>query len=357
VLTQSQFTQLHQSVGPRRVLSLYIEARDNPAEKHEWRVRLRHMKEALRDDQGPDQRASIDQAFALLDDELDALPGQLPRPGWVGFATAGDLLYAGPAPAPVPDLLRWDDGIHVGPYVRALKQSRVVRAVLADHAHTRIFRYRVGQLEEEGVLEAGHTSHRGDFGASKRASTSSGMRGQARTDSAQRVKEVSTERMTRETVERLAAHRDDDGLLIVGGNLEVAADIMRSLPDRQRERAIQITDLRVDASDQEIREAIERAASTLSARLQDELVNSVLDTARSDGRACMGPERVDRALAAGAVDLLIISRAFSRTQPDIANSLYRKALDQAGGVEEIGGAAGETLDGEGGVAARLRFAV
>lgn len=358
MLTQDQVVRLHHDIGDRRVLSVYIDAQDDdPAQKREWRVRLRHMVATLADNQDPEERASSEEALGRIESELSSVRGQLPRPGWVGFATPDRLLYAGPAPAPVPDLLRWDCGIHLAPYVRALKQSRVVRIVLMDQLQARIFRYRLGSLEMEATLHGEHTAQRGDFGSSKRASTSSGTRGEARTDAAQRSKEASTERLIRDVIRRLVADQEDDALVVLGGNFEITAAVLRNLPDGQRVRAIEASELRVDATDVEIRSAAEAAASVLSARLHSDLVENVIDAARSDGRGCLGREHVERALQVGAVDMLVVSRPFSRHDPDAANLLIRSALDQGGSVEEVGGAAGDQLDGVGGVGARLRFPV
>src|SRR5690606_24455809 len=234
------------------------------------------------------------------------------------------------------------------PYVRALKQSREVIAIVADHVRARTFSYRLGELREEETLEAAHSATRGEFGSSKRAGRSSGMRGEPRTDAYQRQMDAWTERLIRnivaEVTNRKVPRGQDDPLVVVSGDPEVVNAVLDRLGEPQRARAIAALGLRPDASDTEVREAVESAASTLSARLQDELVASVIDAARADGRACLGQQRVERALEAGAVDTLVLSRSFSRNDPDLANRLVRATIDQGGSVDEVGNEAGDALN-------------
>src|SRR5690606_13597545 len=142
-----------------------------------------------------EERAAARAAAALIDQELERYDGMLPERGWVGFATEDRLWYAAPSPAPMPDLVRWEDGAHVTPYVRAMKQSRPVTALVADRRHARIFRYLHGELREEETLWSDAALDSASAGSAKRASTHSGSRGEPRSDAARRVEEVSTERM------------------------------------------------------------------------------------------------------------------------------------------------------------------
>ena len=70
----------------------------------------------------------------------------------------------------------------------------------------------------------------------------------------------------------------------------------------------------------------------------------------------MGWNETYRALAAGAVDTLLLSRGMIEASPDDAERLVRLALAQGADVEELGGELGGRLAGDAdGVAARLRF--
>jgi stalled ribosome rescue protein Dom34 len=256
----------------------------------------------------------------------------------------------------MPDLVRWEDGAHVAPYVRALKQSRPVTAVVADSRRVRIFRYQYDELREEGVIWSDATiTDSSSAGSSNRASTRSGARGEPRGDAARRGEEVSTQRMLREALDALSQPVSDGHLIVVAGTSETTAAFVRALPERARERTIDVSGVPVEASPAALKEAIETAASALSLRLQQGLVEEILEATRSAGRACVGREQTERALQAGAVDTLVFSRAFARAQPDLAERFVDRALEQGATVEEIPEAVANELDGEGGVGARLRF--
>lgn len=362
MLSHEEVLRLHNDLGKRMVLSVYLNAEESdPAERRAWRVRLNGMLKEQADgwaggssEEGKAARSAVD----LLERQLTRYPGLLPEGGWVGFATAERVWYAGPTPAPMPDLVRWEEGAHVAPYVRALKQSRPVTVVVADQRHARILDYRQGEMKEEQVLWAESVIvDSSSAGSSKRAATRSGMRGAPRGDVAQRIGVVTTRRMLREVLDAVAEPIDRGHLLVLAGSAETTTSLLRALPERARERTIDLPGLTVDATPARLREGVEAAASTLSIRLQRALVDEILDTTRSAGRACLGLERTERALRAGAVDTLVLSRAFARAEPDLAEQLVDLTFDHGAGVEEISEAAAEELDREGGIGARLRFAV
>ncbi|HEX6927559.1 MAG TPA: hypothetical protein VF167_19195 [Longimicrobiaceae bacterium] len=359
--TADAVLRLNDELAGRKVLSVYLNAEEtDPALRRTWRVRLNSMLKALEEERSTaprEERKELAQAIRRIEEALDEYGGQLPQRGWIGFATAGALHYASPLVTPMPDLVRWEDGAHITPYVRAMKQARPVTTVVADRRQARILRYVYGDLSEErvlraeeGVLEGGAT------GSSKRAAAHSGIRGESRDDAARRSDEVAMQRMIRDVLEILQAAGRAGHLLVVAGNNGVVAAIQRQLPARLHERMEALSGIRPDASLAELKEAIETAASGLSLRLQRALVEDVLDTTRSAGKACVGREHVERALDIGAVDVLVLSRNFARTDPLAAERLVDRALAQGATVEEISEAVSEELDRMGGVGGRLRFA-
>lgn len=362
MLSHEEVLRLHHDLGQRRVLSVYLSAEESdPAARRAWRVRLGGMlKELVEGLAGApaEERKAVGAAVELLERELARVPGLLPERGWVGFATADRVWHAGPSPAPMPDLARWEEGAHVAPFVRALKQSRPVTAVLTDQRHARVFGYLHGEVKEERVLWADSVIADGaSAGASKRATNRSGTRGEPRSDAARRIGEVASRRMLREVLDTLSGPVDAGHLLVLAGNAETTAALLRALPERARERTIDVAGVPVEASLAEVKEAVEAAASALSLRLHRALVEEVIDSTRSAGRACLGREHTERALRMGAVDMLVLSRTFSRSEPDLAERLVDLTFDQGAGVEEIPDGAADELDREGGIGARLRYAV
>jgi hypothetical protein len=359
--SHDEVVQLNQELAGTKVLSVYLNAEEtDPAVRRAWRVRLNAMLKALDDglkDAPEEERTSARAAAALLRRELERYGGLLPERGWVGFATPDRLWHAAPSPAPMPDFIRWEDGAHVAPYLRAMKQSRPVTAVLTNRRHARIVRYMHGELREEGEFWSdAATADGSSAGSSKRASTHSGVRGESRGDAAKRSEQVAAQRMLREVQDALSEPTSEGHLLVVAGAPETTAALLHALPERARERTIEVSGVHADATPAELKDVIESAASALSVRLQQALVEQVIDITRSAGRACLGREHTERALQAGAVETLILSRSFARAEPDLAERLVDHAFAQGAAVEEISEVAAKDLDREGGIGARLRFA-
>lgn len=358
--SQDVVVQLNRELAGTKVLSVYLNAQEtDPAERRAWRIRLNGLLKGVDErltDEPAEERKAARAAAELISQELERYQGMLPGHGWVGFATAERLWHAESSPAPMPDLVRWEDGAHVAPYIRALKQARPVTAVLADRRHARLFRYLHGELTEEAVLrsDTGLVDGPG-AGGSNRPSTHSGARGETRSDAANRSEEAATQRLLRDVLDALSGPVNEGHSIVVAGSSEVAVALIRAIPERAEERTIDLAGIGMDATHAELKEAIEAAASTLSIRLQRGLVEEVLEATRSAGRACVGREPTERALEAGAVDMLIISRAFARAEPEAAESLVDRAFGQGAAVEEIAEEAANELDREGGVGARLRF--
>lgn len=361
MLSHEDVVRLHQELGEEKALSVYLNAEEtNPAERRAWRIRLNGMLKALEEelsDQPSAERAASRAALELIEAELADYSGLLPERGWVAFATADRLWHAAPTPAPMPDLVRWEAGAHVSPYIRAVKQARPVTAVVADRRQARIYRYLHGDLREKMVLHSDTVVSDGPppTGASKRAPARSGVRGVSRADAAKRSDDVSAQRLLREVSDALSQPATDGHLLVIAGHGETSGAILRDLSDRARERAIEVPAIHTDATAAELKDAIDAAASVLSTRLQQALVEEVLNNTRAGGRACLGREPTERALEAGAVDTLLISRNFTRADPDVAERLVDRALEQGAAVEEISEAVATELDREGGIGARLRF--
>lgn len=363
MLTRERLVELYRELQTQKVLSVYLDAEaHDPAKRSIWRKRFEHEVARARDSLNGGSGDDIDQ----FDDALDQVKGALasfdaflPDRGWVGFATPGRIWNAESVPASMPDLVRWERGIRVAPYVRALKQDRDVITVLVDSRRSRLFRYRAGQLEEAADLRADtFLGDLSDMGVSKGAATHTGVRGSTATDAAQRYLEVGSERMMKQVVERAVAMAGERGFLVVGGSAEAQASLVSLLPKTVRSRVLEVDSLHLEMSAPEVKAAAEAAGSVLTRRLQDELLTEVVNLARSGGRGCLGPEETVRALQERRVDTLLLSRTLIRGNPDLADQCVGTAFEQQADVEELSDHGAERLDSEGeGIAARLRYAL
>jgi hypothetical protein len=369
MLTESGLVELYRDLKDAPVLSVYVDAdQHDPAERDAWRRRLeREVADARRraEIEG-DDLAEFDAAWGHLRGELEPFNGFVPGRGWVGFATPASVRYAEAVPVTMPDLVRWEPGIRVAPYVRGLKQHRPVVLVLADRMRARVLIYRSGEIEEPEDLRADtDVGDLTDVGTHKRAyqtrdpaglGTTSGVRGETATDQAQRIMEVESERMWKSLVRTMLRYADGDGLMVLGGTPDTVGRLAELVPEVARPRVLQRTALHLGLTLPELRDAAEQAAHELTERMLEGLVDEVVDRARSSGRAVLGREATEKALLGMRVDTLVLSRTFRAGAPDFADHCVGTALLQNARVEEASGTGGDRLDQEaGGIGARLRY--
>jgi len=362
MLTKAELLTLFEDLQDKDVLSVYVNAEEHdPANRDAWRVRLTgeigRLRRRLAEENG-DGADAFEASWSLVEGHLrarvDGLPGAR---GWVAFATSEELWHADGVPASMPDLVRWQRGIHVAPYIRALKQERPVTVVLVDARRARVFHQAEGAItEHEGLLADTYVGDLTDVGMRKSSARASGMRGETSTDQAQRLLEVAGERMRKEVAALVVERAGNDGIVVVGGPTEsvkkLAALLPRSLDGRVAERPR----LHLDMSAAELREEIRGAAGDLSEAGHRALVREVADAARAGGKGALGKDDTLKALHAHQVETLLVSRSFLHDHPAVADLAVGLAFSQGGDAVEVSGEAGELLDREAdGVGARLRF--
>lgn len=357
MLDTDQLTDLYRKHRDEDVLSVYLDADQHDfAERSKWRVVLKnHMAEARNNAEDPE---AFDRARMHLMDALESDSGRfLGGRGWVGFATEAEGLHAEPLPVPMPNLVRWERGLRVAPYARALKQSRPITAIILDSRRARVFEYREGALRErEGFNADTDLGDLTDVTGTKRASDHTGIRGKTGSDAAQRLFAVERDRLVTRVAEAAGRSIGDDGVVVIGGVERAVAALKRRLGSLGDGRLATRTGLHIDMPDAAVREAVEDAASELSDRRHRDLVAYVLDLARGGGDACLGAEDVERALRARRVRTLVVAAPWRTRQSDLADRFEGTAFDQGAEVVEVGRQPAETLSAEaGGVAALLRY--
>ncbi|MCI0433081.1 MAG: hypothetical protein L0271_05445 [Gemmatimonadetes bacterium] len=358
MLTRNALVELYRTHRTTPILSVYLNAEEHdPAKRRAWRRSFDHVIEDARRSVDNGRHDAFDRALTHIRKELRQYDAFLPERGWAGFSSESTLLYAETMAVPMPDAATWEEGPHVAPYVRALKQARPVVAAIVDSQHARMFRYQDGQLTELPELRVdtlfGDLS---DANTSKRATTHTGTRGETATDVAQRLYGVRSEQLARSVSDAIVAAAGD-GFIVLGGSTGMIHMTASALPRAVSGRTHQDVSIHLDMSPAAVRRVIEEAASSMSARHQDALVAEIVDLARSGGRGCLGRQATDRALADRRVELLVISRDLALREPDYADECVGLAFEQSADVEEIGADAALRLRAEGeGIGAKLRFA-
>lgn len=360
MLNRTQLEKLYKKLRDTDVLSVYIDGgQHDPAARRAWYTNFQRGVELQRralEERSPDSVEAFDAAKALIEEQLSGHEAFLPERGWVGFATAEALKYGEGVAVPMPDLVRWERGIRVAPYVRGFKQNRVVVAAVADSRKARIFTYRDGEILEpiDLVADRDH-GELSESTSSKRARSRSGSRGETGTERGQRARDVSASRMQERVLQVIEEHAGTDGFVVLGGTPEVVSALAKRTTDlgsRRLERA----SMHVDMTLAQVKDELEDAASELTGGLQAALLAQVVDATRSGGKGSLGIQATKEALREGRVDVLLITRALRETEGDIVDHFVGGAFEQGAVVEELSGMAAEQLDKAGeGVGARLRY--
>jgi hypothetical protein len=358
MLTRHDLADLSRSHEDDLVLSVYV-ARDgsDPGSRTGWKLRLDGALGTIRaglERESPEDLKAFERASELVTSGLDAFGRVLPHEGWTAFATADDLVHSEVLPFAPPDLVRWRQGVYAAPYVRAFKSKRPVVLALVDRWRARIYRYEDGRASMALELEESRTAlDAADVGMSKRASSRSGMRGETRTDYTKHRIDENATRFRHRLIAALLAEAGEAGGVALGGAARAVMGLRKELEEKLAGRIVEIPELTVGASEAEIAAAAAEAASELTRSRQARLWETCTQTAE---RGSAGWNRTYRALAAGAVDTLLIARNLIESSPDDAERLVRMALAQGAEVEELGDELGARLWAESdGVAARLRF--
>lgn len=357
MMTRKSLAELSASLEKELVLSVYI-ARENedPGMGDAWRRRLASVITGVRSDvegQAPQDLPAFDRATEWVASEFEPFGRILPHEGWCVFATQDRVWHAEGLPFLPPEIVRWTEGPYLAPYVRSFKSARPVVLGLVDHYHAHIYRFQDEELSAVLELEVEREiSEASDVGVQKRASGATGMRGMTGTDYAQRSQAEEARRLQNRVVGAIEKMCGSEGGVVVGGTREAAGAMRRELEDKLPGRVLEVSELSFDSERDELLAYLRVATSRLTSARQARLLEKSADPRRGSH----GWDETCRALAAGAVDTLLVARGLIATAPDDAERLIRLALTQGAEVEEVGGELGDRLMAEtDGVVGRLRF--
>ena len=339
------------------VLSVYV-ARENedPGMGSAWMKRLEGRLAELRVDleaMSPSEVPAFDRAVDWVLSAAESFGRVLPHEGWCAYATGDRLWLAEGLSFRPTEMVRWRLGAAVAPLVRALKEERPVVLAVLSGLHASVYRYEHGELSTPVELHAEWpAAEAGDVGISKRASRASGVRGATKADYTKRAEDENVRRHHKQLEDVLRQMAGDSDVVMLGGTQKAIRAVRKDLEEVLRGRLAEVPEVTYDSTREELITHLRAAASRLTAERQAEL----LDACEDPTKGSTGWNETYRALAAGAVDRLLISRSMVEVTPDDAERLVRLALAQGATVEEVGGDLASRLMGEdGGVCARLRF--
>ena len=354
---RDDLAEFSRALEGRMVLSVYL-ARENedPGMGPAWRKRLEVALGDLQTDieaMAPGDLDAFERAVTLVMSALESYGRILPHEGWCAWATEDRLWLAQELPYRPREMVRWRLGAAVAPYVRALKVERPAVLAVLSSMHTSVYRYEHGELSTPVELRAEWpTAEAGDVGISKRATRASGRWGMTKTDYTKRVRDENVRRHRKELEGALREMAAETHLVVLGGTRKAITAARKDLEPEFEGRIAELPQVTFDSPREEMIAHLRAAASRLTEGRQAEL----LDECEDPHRGCTGWNETYRALAAGAVDKLLVARAMIDAMPDDAERLVRLALAQGAAVEEVGGeVSARLMQNDGGVCARLRF--
>jgi len=249
----------------------------------------------------------------------------------------------------------------VAPLLWALDEYEPYLIVLVDQEKARFFISQLGSTEFEDALEIDIDDYDwGEFTTMANPAPGGGAGsvhgGSGKDDFAAMIGEHRN-RFYRTVVEQMqkVADRYEARRIILGGSEEAAHALKGFMNETLAQRVIGVLPIPMRSTTQQIIEIALPHALEYERQEEMTLVNQVIDFAKSGGRGALGPKAVMEALDMQRVELLIMPYPMEDT--DLAAELPLRAFASGGSVELVHGEAADRLKQEGGIAARLYYAM
>jgi peptide chain release factor subunit 1 len=249
----------------------------------------------------------------------------------------------------------------VGPLLWAIDEYQPYAVVMVDKEAARFFTSYLGSTDFQDAVEIDLEDY--DFAQktlmpSASAGTGGHIMGQGSNRAAfEDMIDEHRNRFYRQVVEHTGKllEKQDIERLILGGSTESTHAVKNLMPDRMKAQVVDVVNLPMRYTPTEIFQHILPAALENERRTEIELVNQVIDFAKSKGRGALGEKTVTEALDMQRVELLVI--AWPPSNESLANELAFRALQLNSEIELVHGEAAERLNAEGGLGARLYYAL
>lgn len=147
----------------------------------------------------------------------------------------------------------------------------------------------------------------------------------------------------------------DTRRLILGGAEEAAHAVLNEMPDNVKTAVVDVVNIPLRVTAAELFQQVQPPALNYEREQEMTLVNQVIDFAKSGGRGALGRRAVEAALEMQQVELLLLP--WPTDDLEYANELAFRALQLNSKIELVHGAAADRLNEEGGLAARLYYAL
>jgi hypothetical protein len=160
-------------------------------------------------------------------------------------------------------------------------------------------------------------------------------------------------RAVADEIQMLCERHEADRIVLGGGD---AAHAVRNLmSDTLVEKVVDVLPIPMRATEQEVLERLQPAAYAYERAHEKELLTQVIDFAKSGGRGALGRKAVMDALQQQRVELLILP--YPMDDQALMEQMTQLVMQSSGSIEFVHDNEAERLRQEGGVAARLYYAL
>lgn len=346
-------------------LTLYADVSEanieNQAVAPQWAIwlknRLRDLEHTLSGDDAkawPEIRAWVDQYLAQY------AAGRKPQ-------ARGLVLFAGPSSQhayelPVPFENRISFGHpQVTPLLWAIDEYEPYLVALFDKEKARFFTSYLASMSFEDSLEIDLDQY--DFVERPLMPATAGgheIAAGTNKEAWQRTINEHLKRFYRQIAETAVKLADKSGAnrLILAGSEDSLPEVHKLLDTKAQARVAGMVTAPLYETTAQLFERVFPVAQTFEREQEVKLVSEVIDFAKSGGRGALGREAVDMALEMQRVEKLILPWPVNdATFQSYTEDLAYRTLQLNGSIELVHGAAADRLASEGGVAARLYYAL
>lgn len=338
------------------VLSIYLDVnpglQENQAQQPAWDVSLRNalreIEAGLEGDAKREWSLIRDQAHSYFDGF------QTTTRGLALFVDANDLRdYA--LPFALENQITYGDP-QVAPLIWAIDEYEPYVIALVDQEKAHFFVASLGETGAQGHMETDIQEY--DFGdKTNYTAGGSGVTGGNDRDDFEDTLQEHRNHLYRDVVARMESLMSEHGAarIILGGSEPGMNDVRNMLTGKLKEALVDVLHIPLRSTTRDIMDKAQPAAEQYERAHEMTLVQQVIDFAKSRGRGALGRVDVAQALDQGRVELLIVPYPFS--DEELMTSLTLQALGLNSDIEMVHGEAADLLQQEGGIAARLYYAL
>lgn len=345
--------------GDTPTLSLYLDVdlakQENQAANPAWRIYLKHaINDIEADAKNTDDWLEIKKRFdAFVDDYTPDEKGLA-----AFFTPTAEQVYR----LPVPVENRWSFGKPlIAPLLWAVDEYEPYLIVMVDQEKAQLITAYLGNTTVEDRLETDVYEY--DFGQKTLMPATSAVVGGhpltqgSNREAYQNMINEHTARFHREVVDHLEklVQKHPHIRIVIGGEEHSAHAVRGYLPKQLEPSLVGVLPIPMKTGEHEILERILPEAMEYERKQELDLVQEVIDFAKSGGRGALGRKAVDEALTMQRVETLLLP--YPAEDEAEATDFSARAFESGGTVELIHGEAADRLREEGEVAARLYYAL